>query len=94
MLEPIVALERKKLDEPLKADVTFVGGSMDGLVKEATIYNEMHGVVITLKNQECYKYEEPLTMRFIGMKQESEIIERKPNWKQKLYSRFMKAING
>jgi hypothetical protein len=93
MLEPI-RLEPKMLDAPVKANVTFIGGSMDGKEKEATIHSKMNGVVITLKNQESYKYEEPFTFRFIGMKQESEILERKPNWKQKALSKIVKFLSG
>lgn len=80
--------------ESYKAKVTFIGGSMDGQVKEATIHAKMDGVVITLKNKECYKFEEPLIMRFIGMQQPTEVLERKFTWKQKFISKIVKWANA
>jgi len=92
-MEQIISLT-PETQEPRKELVSFVGGSMDGKVKSATISAKMDGVVITLKNQERYKYEEPLTMRFIGMKQESEVLTRDFNWKQKVFQKIVKWFNA
>lgn len=80
--------------EPYKANVTFIGGSLDGQVKEATIHAKMDGVEITLKNMERYRYEEPLTMRFVGMKEEGEVLTRTFNWKQRAMARIVKWLSS
>jgi hypothetical protein len=92
-MSDLTFLQPQKVD-PYKANVSFVGGSMDGKVKEATIHAKMEGVVITLKNKECYKFEEPLTMRFIGIQQPTEILERKLSWKQRAFSKIVKWFNA
>ena len=73
----MIALDFDDLPEPLQVTYLFIGGSLDGKEKEATVKKKItERFVMTLKNQEQYRFEKPNIMRFIGTKPESVVVTR------------------
>ena len=66
----LIPLHFEDLAEPTEAEHVFIGGSLDGQTKRATLLKKIDPrFSMTLKNGEIYRFEEPNIMRFAGMKE-------------------------